>query len=176
MATTGDTIEPGGLRTGLDSLMIERATPAHVPYLRRLKESVMTSRYLPAGDREGFDRWREVYCTDAYFTELINNPDELLLCIGSLREPVGMVVLRRTSDHLEIDDLLCLHARRGDGTRLLRAALQYAEVWRIGRVMIDIYPGHQNAERFLEAHGFQRTVDSSNDLGEPMHRYERTVS
>jgi GNAT superfamily N-acetyltransferase len=159
----------------LDSLLIERATPAHVPYLRRLKRQVMASRYRPATDAEGFERWEAHYCTDEYFLNLLEKLDSSLLCIGSFREPVGMVVLHRRDDHLEIDDLLCLDPRRGDGTRLLAAALRYAEAWGIREVAIDVYPGHRNAEQFLEHHGFKKSGLSSNSLGDPMDRFIRTV-
>lgn len=160
---------------GLDSLMIARATPAHVPYLRRLKEAVMADRYRPAPDEEGFARWREVYCTDEYFSQIIADPDSMLLCIGTPRDPVGMAVLRRHGAHLEIDDLLVLMPRQGDGSRLLVAALRYAEVWRSQDVHIDVYPGHAGVEAFLLEHGFHRAGDSANDLGRPMVRYERAI-
>lgn len=161
---------------GLDSLLIERATLDHVPYLRRLKQAVMTSRYLPAGEDAELEKWRQLYCTDEYFVNLIEGKDSMLLCIGSLRDPVGMVVLHRREQHLEIDDLLCLHSGRGDGSRLLTACLRYAEAWRVGDVVIDVYPGHENAERFLGHHGFELQGESSNDLGRVMHRYVRTVA
>ncbi|MCW2949967.1 MAG: hypothetical protein JWN41_980, partial [Thermoleophilia bacterium] len=131
---------------GLDSLMIVSATPAQVPYLRRLKESVMTDRYRPAADEAGFSQWRDLYCTDRYFEAVIADPDALLLAIGTLRDPVGMVVLRRGNDDLEIDDLLVLTPRQGDGTRLIVAALRYAEVWRSQRVFIDVYANHDSTE------------------------------
>jgi hypothetical protein len=159
---------------GLDSLMIERATPAHVPYLRRLKVAVMTDRYRPAADEAGFADWQQLYCTDEYFEQLMDEPGTMMLCIGSLREPVGMVVLRRLGTQLEIDDLLCLHPRQGDGTRLLLASLRYAEAWRMDEVMIDVYPGHAQ-EAFLESHGFVFSCETSNDLGREMHRYVRAV-
>lgn len=165
----------GALYVGLDSLLIQRATAAQVPYLRRLKESVMTSRYLPASDEAEVERWRQFYCTEQYFLDLLGAPGTMLLCIGSLRDPVGMVAMHRREDHLEIDDLLCLYPRRGDGTRLLTSCLQYAEAWREQRVMIDVYPGHANADRFLRRHGFERHGDTANDLGRPMHRYARLV-
>lgn len=164
-----------GMR-GLDSLMIVRATPAHVPYLRRLKEAVMADRYRPAADEAGFAEWRDLYCTDDYFQSIIANPDALLLAIGTLRDPVGMVVLRRGADELEIDDLLVLKPRQGDGTRLLVAALRYAEVWRSQRVFIDVYPGHDKTETFIESHGFQDVGEVSNDLGRPMRRFARLVA
>lgn len=160
---------------GLDSLMIVSATLAHVPYLRRLKEAVMHDRYRPAPDEAGFAAWRDLYCTDAYFEAIIANPDALLLAIGTLREPVGMVVLRRGDDDLEVDDLLVLTPRQGDGTRLLVAALRYAEVWRSRRVFIDVYPNHDSTETFLEAHGFADGGEVTNDLGRPMRRFARTV-
>lgn len=166
-----DKPEPVSPSASLDSLLIERATVAHVPYLRRLKEQVMASRYRPAPDEEGFARWRQVYCTDAYFREVIADPDAMLLLIGSLREPAGMVVLRRLGTQLEIDDLLCLYPRKGDGSRLLLASLRYAEAWRMKEVVIDIYPGHARAERFLERHGFERAGESSNELGRSMRRF-----
>lgn len=168
---------PAVLPRGLDSLMIARATPAHVPYLRRLKEAVMRDRYRPAApaDEEGFERWREVYCTDEYFSDIIADPDAMLLCIGTHRDPVGMVVLRRGDDHLEIDDLLVLTPRQGDGTRLLVAALRYAEVWRSRDVHIDVYPGHDGVEKFLNEHGFRNAGEAANDLGRPMLRFERTI-
>ncbi|MCW2923591.1 MAG: hypothetical protein JWM98_995 [Thermoleophilia bacterium] len=160
---------------GVDSLMIVRATPGHVPYLRRLKENVMTDRYRPAADEAGFAKWRELYCTDDYFADIIADPDAMLLCIGTLREPVGMVVLRRSDDHLEIDDLLVLTPRQGDGTRLLVSALRYAEVWRSRDVHIDVYPGNAGVEDFLRTHGFQQGGETANDLGRPMLRFERAV-
>lgn len=159
----------------LDALLIERATPAHVPYLRRLKRNVMAGRYRPASDEEGFARWESVYCTDDYFLRLLDEPSATLLCIGSMREPVGMVVLHRRENHLEIDDLLCLAPGRGDGKRLLAAALRYAEAWGIDEVVIDVYPGYDNAERFLKHHGFERSGDSSNSLGDPMVRFVRAI-
>ncbi|MEO6867756.1 MAG: GNAT family N-acetyltransferase [Gaiellales bacterium] len=161
---------------GLDSLMIQRATSVHLPYLRRLKEQVMADRYRPAPDEEGFAKWREVYCTDEYFNNIIANPDALLLCIGTQRDPVGMVMLLRTDDHLEIDDLLVLTPRQGDGTRLLIAALRYAEAWRSTDVHIDVYPGHEDVEEFLKDHGFTLEGDSQNDLGRRMLRYERAMN
>lgn len=167
--------EPVSLRTGIDSLMIETATSAHLPYLRRLKEVVMESHYRPASSDDDFDRWREVYCTDSYFQQLLEDPNATLLCLGNLRDPVGMVVMNRADQHLEIDDLLCLFPRKGDGTRLLTACLSYAEIWRVRDVVIDVYPGHKTAERFLERHGFERSGESSNDLGQPMHRFHRHV-
>ena len=160
---------------GLDSLMIVRGTLAHVPYLRRLKEQVMRDRYRPAPDEAGFERWREVYCTEQYFTDIIADPGAMLLCIGTHRDPVGMVVLRQTADHLEIDDLLVLMPRQGDGTRLLVAALRYAEVWRSADVHIDVYPGHDGVEAFLQEHGFHMERETENDLGRPMLRFERAV-
>lgn len=160
---------------GIDSLMIVRATPAHLPYLRRLKERVMRERYRPAPDEAGFERWREVYCTDEYFNDIIEDPHAMLLCIGTLRDPVGMVVLRRTDDHLEIDDLLVEQPRQGDGTRLLVAALRYAQVWRSSDVHIDVYPGHDGVEAFLEEHGFHMERETENDLGRPMLRFERAI-
>ena len=166
---------PAVLPRGLDSLMIVRGTPAHVPYLRRLKEQVMRDRYRPAPDEDGFERWREVYCTEQYFMDIVEDPDAMLLCIGTLRDPVGMVVLRRDGDHLEIDDLLVLMPRQGDGARLLVAALRYADVWRIKDVHIDVYPGHEGAEAFLEEHGFHMERETQNDLGRPMLRFERAV-
>jgi len=173
-ATTTPT-PPSVAPRGLDSLMIVHATQAHVPYLRRLKENVMTDRYRPAADEVGFAAWRDVYCTDAYFADIIADPDCMLLCIGTLRDPVGMVVLRQGSDHLEIDDLLVLTPRQGDGGRLLVSALRYAEVWRQQRVRIDVYPGHADVDAFLVAHGFVKTEDAANDLGRPMLRYERLL-
>ena len=167
--------EPANRHHSLDSLMIQRATPAHVPYLQRLKEQVMQKRYRPAADEEGCDKWREVYCTESYFEDIIANPNEMLLCIGTLREPVGMVALRRDGNHLEIDDLLVLTPRRGDGTRMLLSALRYAEVWRIKDVHIDVYPNNDNVGPFLAEHGFTLAGESQNDLGRPMHRYERTI-
>lgn len=161
---------------GLDSLMIARASSAHVPYLRRLKESVMTDRYRPAPDEESFNTWREAFCTDEYFENLIQDEDALLLCIGTLRDPVGMVVLRRGAGQLEIDDLLVLQPRQGDGTRLLVAALRYAEAWRYRRVFIDVYPGHAGVEDFLRLHGFSFSGEAKSDLGRPMHRFERSIS
>lgn len=163
-------------RHGLDALLIETATMEHVPYLQRLKEQVMHDRYRPAPDEEGFATWQGVYCTSEYFANIIEHPDMLLLCIGSLREPVGMVVLRRTSEHVEIDDLLVLHPRQGDGTRLLTACMRYAEVWRADRVIIDVYPGHGNVDAFLEGHGFSFHEDATNDLGRPMRRFQRGVA
>lgn len=174
MATTtaGDVSRPVH---GIDSLMIERAIPAHIPYLRRLKLAVMTDRYRPAADEEGFERWKEVYCSQRYFEQLFDESDTMLLCIGSLREPVGMVVLRRVGTKLEVDDLLCLHNRHGDGTRLLVAALRYAEAWRMDEVYIDVYPDHAHVEPFLTSHGFEFAGDASNELGRTMHRYARHV-
>ncbi|MCB0878156.1 MAG: GNAT family N-acetyltransferase [Thermoleophilia bacterium] len=160
---------------GIDSLLIARATPDHVPYLRRLKERVMQARYRPAPDEDGFERWREVYCTDEYFERIINDPSCMLLCIGSPRDPVGMVVLKRSDAHLEIDDLLVLEPRRGDGTRLLVAALRYAEVWRSADVHIDVYPGNEGATEFLRQHGFHEERETQNDLGRPMLRFERAI-
>lgn len=167
---------PAVLPRGIDSLMIQRATPVHVPYLRRLKEVVMTDRYRPAADEEEFNRWRDVYCTDQYFSDIIASPDSMLLCIGTPRDPVGMVVLRRTDDHLEIDDLLVLQPRQGDGTRLLVSALRYAEVWRSSDVHIDVYPGHEGVEAFLQEHGFHMERETANDLGRPMLRFERAIT
>lgn len=166
---------PAVLPRGLDSLMITRATQAQVPYLQRLKEVVMADRYRPAPDEEGFARWREVYCTEEYFTEIIADPSSMLLSIGTLRDPVGMVVLRRDGDHLEIDDLLVLLPRQGDGSRLLVAALRYADVWRIRDVHIDVYPGHAGVEAFLLEHGFHMAGETQNDLGRPMLRFERAI-
>ena len=166
---------PAVLPRGLDSLMIQRGTAAHVPYLRRLKENVMRDRYRPATDEDGFERWREVYCTEQYFNDIIDSNDAMLLCIGTLRDPVGMVVLRRTDDHLEIDDRLVSAPRQGDGARLLVAALRYADVWRIKDVHIDVYPGHEGAEAFLKEHGFHMERETENDLGRPMLRFERIV-
>jgi len=160
---------------GLDSLLIERATPEHVPYLRQLKLAVMRDRYQPAEDAEEFERWRLAHCTDEYFAHLIESPKSMVLCIGSLREPVGMVILNRKDDQLEIDDLLTLHARRGDGTRLLTAALRYAEAWHIKTVSIDVYPGHRGVEKFLAVHGFTQVGETSNDIGRPMHQWGRQV-
>lgn len=168
--------EPVSLRTGLDSLMIEIAGLAHLPYLHRLKQQVMEKRYRPASSEDEFERWRETYCSEEYFRGLVEDPDATLLSLGSLREPVGMVVMRRHEDHLEIDDLLCLTPRKGDGTRLITACLSYAEIWRINDVRIDVYPGHTSAERFLERHGFRRVEDVTNDLGRPMHRFGRSVA
>jgi GNAT superfamily N-acetyltransferase len=175
-SATNDATTPGVPPRSLDSLMIARATPAHVPYLRRLKERVMRDRYRPAPDEDGFERWREVYCTDEYFADIIANPACMLLCIGTHRDPVGMVVLRRSDDHLEIDDLLVLMPRQGDGTRLLVAALRYAEVWRSADVHIDVYPGHDGVEAFLHEHGFHMARETENDLGRPMLRFERAIS
>lgn len=166
---------PAVLPRGLDSLMIAKATPAHVPYLRRLKEAVMADRYRPAPDEDGFARWREVYCTEAYFADIIADPSSMLLCIGTLRDPVGMVVLRREGDHLEIDDLLVLTPRQGDGSRLLVAALRYADVWRVKDVHIDVYPGHAGVEAFLLDYGFHMERETSNDLGRRMLRFERAI-
>jgi GNAT superfamily N-acetyltransferase len=166
---------PGRGRTSIESLLIELATVEHVPYLRHLKEQVMSSRYRPAQDEDGFAKWREVYCTDEYIRGLISADETMLLCIGSIREPVGMVVLHLTPSHVEIDDLLCLHPRRGDGRRLIKACLRYAEAWRVPDVAIDVYPGHDNVEGFLTAHGFSHTDDSANALGMPMHRWTRTI-
>ncbi|MBC7462622.1 MAG: hypothetical protein H7287_14805 [Thermoleophilia bacterium] len=160
---------------GLDSLMIVGATSAHVPYLRRLKETVMHDRYRPAPDEAGFAAWRELYCTNEYFEAIIANPDVLMLAIGTLRDPVGMVVLRRGETGLEVDDLLVLTPRQGDGGRLLIAALRYAEVWRSERVFIDVYPNHDNTEAFLESHGFTDSGEVTNDLGRPMRRFARSV-
>lgn len=174
-ASASGAAEYAGAARGLDSLMIVRATAEHVPYLRRLKEVVMSDRYQPATDEEEFERWRELYCTDSYFRGVIDDPNALMLCIGTLREPVGMVVLRRESDHLEIDDLLVLTPRQGDGTRLVLACLRYAEAWRLDRVVIDVYPGHAGVDAFLQAHGFARVGDSANELGRPMHRFERRL-
>lgn len=156
--------------------MIAKATHAHVPYLRRLKDQVMSERYRPAPDEAGFARWREVYCTDEYFSEIIDDPSSMLLCIGTHRDPVGMVVLRRSDRHLEIDDLLVLTPRQGDGTRLLIAALRYAEAWRSSDVHIDVYPGHAGVEAFLEEHGFHMERETENDLGHPMLRFERAIA
>jgi GNAT superfamily N-acetyltransferase len=166
---------PAVVPRGLDSLMIARATLAHVPYLRRLKEAVMADRYRPAPDEAGFNSWRDMYCTDEYFADILADPEAMLLCIGTLRDPVGMVVLRRTDDHLEIDDLLVLQPRQGDGSRLLVAALRYAEVWRSRDVHIDVYPGHSGVEAFLSEHGFHQAGETRNDLGRPMLRFERTI-
>lgn len=168
---------PAVLPRGLDSLMITKATQAQVPYLRRLKENVMADRYRPAPDEAGFASWREVYCTDEYFSKIITDPNSMLLSIGTLRDPVGMVVLRRDPDgeHLEIDDLLVTSPRQGDGSRLLVAALRYADVWRVKDVHIDVYPGHAGAEEFLIEHGFHMARETSNDLGRPMLRYERAI-
>lgn len=160
---------------GIDSLLIERATVDHVPYLRRLKEAVMASRYRPSTDEDGFSNWRAMYCTDAYFHQILEDPNSLLLCLGNLRDPVGMVVLRRSERTLEVDDLLCLYPRQGDGTRLLTASLMYAEVWRTKKVFIDVYPGYLDTERFLEGHGFTHVGEASNDLGRLMNRFERSV-
>lgn len=135
----------------------------------------MASRYRPAPDEEGFARWRDVYCNDEYFRSVLDEPGTLMLCIGSLREPIGMVVLRRHDEHLEIDDLLCLYPGSGDGHRLLTACLNYAEAWRVREVIIDVYPGHQTAESFLRKRGFELEGESSNDLGRPMHRFVRSV-
>ncbi|MCW2926802.1 MAG: hypothetical protein JWM86_770 [Thermoleophilia bacterium] len=179
VTTSADPTIPGtaaAVPRGLDSLMIARATPAHVPYLRRLKEAVMSERYRPAPDEEGFAKWREVYCTDEYFEDIIADPSAMLLCIGTLRDPVGMVVLRRSDDHLEIDDLLVMQPRQGDGSRLLVAALRYAEVWRSDDVHIDVYPGHDGVERFLAEHGFTDAGETANDLGRPMRRWERAIT
>ncbi len=162
-------------RHGLDALLIDTATIDHLPYLQRLKEQVMHDRYRPAPDEEGFARWQDVYCTSEYFETIINDPSTLLLCIGSLREPVGMVVLRRTSEHVEIDDLMVLHPRQGDGTRLLVACLRYAEAWRASTVIIDVYPGNEGVDAFLESHGFTFQSDASNDLGRPMRRFQRQL-
>lgn len=167
---------PAVLPRGIDSLMIARATHAHVPYLRVLKERVMRDRYRPAPDEEGFARWRDVYCTEEYFTEIIDSPDCMLLCIGTIRDPVGMVVLRRSDAHLEIDDLLVLMPRQGDGTRLLVAALRYAEIWRSRDVHIDVYGGNDRSESFLREHGFQLARETQNDLGRPMLRFERAIA
>ncbi len=95
---------------------------------------------------------------------------------GTLREPVGMVVLRRSNGHLEIDDLLVSLPRQGDGTRLIVAALRYAEVWRSRDVHIDVYPGSAGVAEFLTAHGFHHAGEASNDLGYPMLRYERVLA
>lgn len=157
----------------LDSLMIERATEQSIPYLRRLKKSVMSSRYRPTDDEDDFRRWHDLYCTNEYFLELIHNSDSMLLSIGSLREPVGMVALRRHPRMLEVDDLLCLYERRGDGHRLLVAAMRYAQAWRLPEMMIDVYPGNPGTETFLKAHGFARAEDVTNDLGLPMIRWRR---
>lgn len=162
-------------RHGLDSLLIDTATLAHVPYLMRLKVAVMADRYRPAPDEEGFNRWRDVYCNNEYFESQLEDEDTLLLCIGSLREPVGMVVIRRHGDRVEIDDLLVLHPRQGDGTRLITACLRYAEVWRAREVFIDVYPGHLGVEAFLDTHGFERAEDASNSLGRPMNRFRRQL-
>ncbi len=167
---------PALLPRGIDSLLISRATAAHVPYLRHLKERVMRDRYRPAADEAGFASWREVYCTDVYFQSIIDDRNCMLLCIGSLRDPVGMVVLRRTEQHLEIDDLLVLRPRQGDGKRLLVAALRYAEAWRIDDVHIDVYPGNEKAEAFLRSHGFHMQRETENDLGRPMLRFERDIA
>lgn len=161
---------------GLDSLIIDKATVEHIPYLRSLKENVMHDRYRPAPDEEGFAQWKEVYCTEDYFREAIASDSNMLLCIGNIREPVGMVVLRNYGDGtMEIDDLLVLTPRHGDGTRLLLAALRYAEIWGMQKVCIDLYPGHDGVVDFLALHGFTRVVNSSNDLGRTMHRYERAI-
>lgn len=161
---------------GIDSLLIERATPEHIPYLQRLKLSVMADRYRPAADEDGFQRWKQVYCSQEYFDQLFAEPGTMMLSIGSLREPVGMVVLRRFEQTLEIDDLLCRHSRHGDGTRLLVAAMRYAEAWRMSKVYIDVYPGHAHVEPFLSAHGFELTDEVTNELGHAMHRYGRRIS
>lgn len=159
----------------LDSLMIARATLKHVPYLRRLKEVVMTDRYRPAPDEESFKEWRELYCTEEYFEQIIHDDNALLLCIGTLREPVGMVVLRRDEGRLEIDDLLVLQPRQGDGRRLLVAALRYAEAWQYRHVFIDVYPGHTGVEDFLRMHEFVKAGEAKSELGRTMHRFERNI-
>jgi hypothetical protein len=87
-----------------------------------------------------------------------------------------MVVLRRGAQELEVDDLLVLMPRQGDGTRLLVAALRYAEVWRSQRVIIDVYSGHDQTETFLESHGFEDAGEVANDLGRPMRRFARLVA
>lgn len=176
---TGGSRTPGdstpGHGPGLDTLMIQRARAAHVPYLRRLKERVMRDRYQPADDAEEFARWRDTYCTDDHFRELLDMPESMLLFIGTLREPSGMVVLQRHHRRLEVDDLLVLHPRRGDGTRLLLSCLRYAEAWRMNDVFIDVYPGHEAVDEFLTGHGFVTAEETANELGRPMQRYVRHV-
>ncbi len=160
-------------KTTIDSLLIERATREHVPYLLRLKEVVMVSRYRPVADERGFEDWRKIYCTEQYFTSIIDDRDAMMLSIGSLRDPVGMVVLRRMGEQLEIDDLICLYPGNGDGTRLLRACLRYAEAWGFKTVHIDIYPGHDRSEEFVSRHGFTFHGDVANEIGQPMRRWVR---
>ena len=163
-----------GLRPAI-AAVTARAMNGEIDFVGALKERVMRDRYRPAPDEEGFERWREIYCTDAYFQRIIDDPNCMLLCIGSLRDPVGMAVLRRTGTHLEIDDLLVLRPRMGDGRRLLVAALRYAEAWRINDVHIDVYPGNEKAEAFLRSHGFHLERESENDIGRPMLRFERAI-
>lgn len=163
---------------GIDALLIQLARVEHVPYLRRLKETVMHDRYRPTTDEAAFEKWRETYCTDEYFQNKLADRNNKILVLGSLREPAGMVVLQREpeNDYLEIDDLLVLEPRQGVGSRLLSSALTYAHAWRKRRVVVDIYPGHEQTERFLVHHGFERSGDAVNDLGEGMIRFERGVT
>lgn len=167
--------QAGVPRPSIESLMIELATAEHVGYLRRLKEQVMEGRYRPVSTEQELERWRNMYCTEEYFHEIIDDPDSMLLCLGSLREPIGMVVLHRRNDHVEIDDLLILNPLQGDGSRLIEACLGYAEAWGVNHVVFDVYPGHENAVRFLEHYGFQHSEDTANDLGHPMLRFTRSL-
>ena len=160
----------------IDALLIQLATIEDVPYLRRLKEQVMSHRYRPAEGSEAFEDWRKKYCTDEYFEEQLADSNVKVLAIGSHREPAGMIVLRRLDDRLEIDDLLVIDPNHGFGTRLLWSAIAYAESWRCPLVSVDVYPGHEGADAFLRRNGFSRTGRSTNDLGQPMDRYEYSLA
>jgi [ribosomal protein S18]-alanine N-acetyltransferase len=91
--------------------------------------------------------------------ELLGWPGVLALVSEHQRKVCGFIIGRQVEGEAEILNLAVIPAKRrkGEGTALLKAAMDEFQAQHVGRVFLEVRESNEGGIAFYEQHGFAKT-------------------
>lgn len=108
--------------------------------------------------------WAQSPVGKSYFTEVVNNPEEICLIAEENDIPVGYIAAGpkefdyRNSKYIEIENMGVSpeHRSKGIGAQLIKKIIELAKEKGYQKVFVNSYSGNTKAVEFYERNGFNK--------------------
>ena len=140
-------------------IKVRKAEPGDAAALVTLAEAV-------GGEEERWilsaDTWRTIADERRYVRSVLRHPDAAVFIADEDGEVLGRMSLARdphpASRHVADLGLMVAaeHRRRGIGTMLLEAAVEWARISGVTKLELHVFPWNEPALRLYESFGFER--------------------
>lgn len=145
---------------------IRDARTADIPALAALGEQTFAGTFRHLYSAKNLQTFLTEFHSEAFYARVLQDPEQRVFVVDDGGTLAGYILLKPDSlpcdpprvDALEISRLYLLdtHRSKGLGSRLMGAALDYAQAKNFSEITLSVYSENYGAHRFYERYGFSK--------------------